>query len=99
MRLQTEGAPNLADRHAAEAGGLGQTARAPMRLCTRRAFQGPNHNLLDLSTGNLAGRSGPRLVVEPFQASPQKSRTPLAHPATRAAQSPRHALVRKSLGL
>src|ERR1700694_4374510 len=98
MRLQTEGAPNPADRHTAEPGGLGQTARAPMRLCARRTFQGPNHNLLDLSIGDLAGRSGPRLIIESFQASPEKSETPLSHQAERAAQFLRHALVRKSLG-
>src|SRR6266496_717123 len=83
MRLQTEGAPNPADRHAAEPGGLGQTARAPMRLGARRTFQGPNHNLLDLSIGDFAGRSGSRLVIESFQATPQKSGTPLAHHADR----------------
>src|ERR1700730_7875348 len=55
MRLQTEGAPNPADRHAAEPGGLGQAARAPMRLCARCTFQGLNHNLLDLSIGDFAG--------------------------------------------
>src|SRR5438128_11998055 len=78
MRLQTEGAPNPADRHATEPGGLGQAARAPMRLGARRTFQGLNHNLLDLSIGDLAGRSGSRLVIESFQASLQKSGTPLA---------------------
>jgi len=98
MRLQTEGAPNPADRHAAEHGGLGQTARAPMRLCAWRTFQGPNHTLLHLSIGDLAGRSGPRFVIESFQASLQKSGTPLAHHAQRAAQFLRHALVRESLG-
>ena len=35
MRLQAEGTPNPADRHPAESGGFGQSARAPMRL--RRA--------------------------------------------------------------
>src|SRR6266567_245315 len=98
MRLQTEGAPNPADRHAAEPGGLGQTARAPMRLCARCTFQGLNHNLLDLSIGDFAGCSGSRLVIESFQASLQKSGTPLAYHAQRAAQFLRHALVRESLG-
>src|SRR5437763_4177663 len=98
MRLQTEGAPNPADRHAAEPGGLGQAARAPMRLGARYTFQGPNHNLLDLSIGNFAGRSGPRLIIESFQASPEKSGAPLGYHAQRAAQFLRHALVRESLG-
>src|SRR5205814_1719830 len=87
MRLQTEGAPNPADRHAAEPGGLGQAARAPMRLGARCTFQGLNHNLLDLSIGDFAGRSGSRLAIESFQASPAKSGTPLAHHALRAVTS------------
>src|SRR6266436_7300103 len=74
MRLQTESAPNPADRHAAEPRGLGQTARAPMRLRARRTFQSPNHNLLHLSISDFAGRSRSRLVIESFQASLQKSR-------------------------
>src|SRR5439155_73469 len=79
MRLQTEGAPNPADRHAAEPGGLGQAARAPMRLGARCTFQGLNHNLLDLSIADFAGRSGSRLVIESFQATPQKSGAPLGY--------------------
>src|SRR6266550_5880078 len=98
MRLQTEGAPNPADRHAAEPGGLGQAARAPMRMGARRTFQGLNHNLLDLSIADFARRSRSRLVIESFQASLQKSGTPLAHHTQRAAQFLRHALVRESLG-
>src|SRR5881398_3187191 len=98
MRLQTEGAPNPADRHATEPGGLGQAARAPMRLGARCTFQGLNHNLLDLSIGDLAGRSGSRLVIESFQSSLQKSGPPLGYHAQRAAQFLRHALVRESLG-
>src|SRR5438445_473772 len=91
MRLQTEGAPNPADRHAAEPGGLGQAAPAPMRLGARCTFQGLNHNLLDLSIADFARRSRSRLVIESFQATPQKSGTLLAHHAQRAAQvsSPR----------
>src|SRR2546426_10785694 len=97
MRLQTEGAPNPADRHAAEAGGSGQTARAPMRLGARRTFQGPNHNLLDLSIGDLAGRSRSRLVIKSFQASFQKSGAPLADHAQRGTHFPRHRFVVESL--
>jgi len=65
---------------------------------TLPSHQGPNHNLLDLSIGDLAGRSGSRLVIESFQASLQKSGTPLAHHAQRAAQFLRHASVLESLG-
>ncbi len=63
MRLQTEGMPNPADRHPAESGRFGQTARAPVRLAARRAFQSLNHNLLDLIIADFAWRSGSRLVV------------------------------------
>src|SRR5947208_15730409 len=93
MRLQTESAPNPADRHAAEPRGLGQTARAPMRLRARRTFQSPNHNLLHLRISDFAGRSRSRLVIESFQASLQKSRAPLAHHAERTAQSLGHGVV------
>src|SRR5271157_4188430 len=98
MRLQTEGAPNPTDRHAAEPAGLGQTTRAPMRLCARRTLQSPNHNLLHLGIADLARGSWSRLVIESLQARPQKSGTPLAHHAERAAQLLGHDLVGKALG-
>jgi len=83
MRLQAEGPPNAADGHAAEPGGFSHAARAPMRLSTGRAFQGLNDDPLDCGIADLAGRSRSGLVVESFQASFQKPRTPLAHHAQR----------------
>ena len=98
MRLQSEGMPDPADGHPAQSGGLGQSARGPVRLPARRAFQGLNDDLLDLGIAHLARRAGSRFVVESFQAGFQKARAPLAHHAHRAAQLPRHRLIVQSLG-
>src|SRR5712671_4342812 len=73
MRLQTEGAPNPADRHAAEPGGLGQAARAPMRLCARCTFQGLNHNLLDLSIADfkVSDAQIEQIVIQTLESTPR----------------------------
>src|SRR5215472_834378 len=76
MWLQAERPPNAADGHAAEPGGFGQTARAPMRFSARRVFQGLNDHPLDLGIAYLAGRPRSRLVVESFPARQHYSRPP-----------------------
>src|SRR5580700_2255203 len=97
MRLQTEGTPNPADGHAAEPAGLSQTAGAPMRLPARRALQSLNHNLLYLSIGNFARRSGSGFVIESFHSLLQKARTPLVYHAQRAARLLGHHLIVQAL--
>src|SRR5271157_5482004 len=90
--------PNPADRHPAESARFGQTARAPVGLATRRAFQRLHPNSLDLVVADPAWRSGARLVIEAFQTSLQKAPAPLAHHAQGAAQLFGDGLVVESLG-
>src|SRR5215469_16804718 len=98
MRLQNKGMPNSADRHAAEPAGLSQTAGAPMRLPTRRAFQGLDDNLLHLSIANLARRSRSGFVIESLQSRLQKPRTPLVYHADRTARLFSYQVVSQALG-
>src|SRR5947209_19541130 len=86
MRLQAEGLPNPTDGPATEPGSFGQLARAPVRLPTRRILPRLHHNLLDLVIVDLARRSRPRLVREPFQTCLEKPQPPFAHQAQRAPQ-------------
>src|SRR6266478_629761 len=67
MRLQTERAPNPTNRHAAESGGLSQTARAPMRLSPRRAFQGLNDHLFNLGIAHTARCPRRSLIIDSLQ--------------------------------
>src|SRR5215470_15680670 len=98
MRLQTKGAPDPADGHAAEPAGLSQTAGAPVRLPPRRALQSLNHNFLNLSIADLAGCSRSGLVIESLQPLLQKTGAPLVHHAHRAAHLLSHYLVGQALG-
>jgi hypothetical protein len=55
-----------------------------------------HHNLLNLGIADGARRSGPRLVVQRFQAF-QKPRAPLAHHANRAPPLASHRIISESL--
>src|SRR6516225_11184066 len=96
MWLQAERPPNAADGHAAEPGGFGQTARAPMRFSARSVFQGLNDYPLDLGIAYLAGRPRSRLVVESFQTNFEKSGAPLADHAQRDTHFSRYGFVVES---
>jgi hypothetical protein len=52
----------------------------------RRGLQGGHQHLLDLLVSNGAGRSGPRLIGQPFQAAGHKPRPPLGHRRPRDSQ-------------
>ena len=93
---QTEGAPDPADGHAAQAGGFGQPARGPVRLPARRAFQGLNDDLLYLHIAHFARCSWARFIVQAFHPSLQKSPSPLTHHADRCAQFAGYALDPKA---
>src|SRR5215471_9830528 len=81
MRLQTEGAPDAADRHATQTAGLGQFAGAPVRLPAGRTLQCLDYDLLNLLVADLARRTWPGFVIQPLQTSLQKTGTPLPdHP-------------------
>ena len=86
MRLQSEGAPDPADGHAAQSGCLRQFPRAPVCLPARRAFQSLNHHPFNLLVADLARRAGPWFIIESFQPHLQESSSPFAHHAQRAAQ-------------
>src|SRR3954469_19647555 len=68
-----------------------------MRFAARRAFQGLDGDFFDLGIAHLAGCPWSRFVIEPFQPSFQKSRTPLADHAQRGAQFSRHGFIVQSL--
>src|SRR4051812_5723252 len=66
MGLQSERAPDAADRHAAEAGGFSQFTRAPVRLSTWRSLQCLNDDLLNMLVSDLARGTRSRLIIESF---------------------------------
>src|SRR4029434_5379248 len=98
MRLQTEGAPDAADRHATQTAGPGQFACAPVRLPARRTLQGLDYDLLNLVVADLARRPWPGFVIQPFQTSLQKTGTPLTDHPFRAAESLRRGLLVQTSG-
>src|SRR5215831_4265429 len=98
MGLQSKGTPYPTDRHPAQSGGLGHPARAPMRLASRCAFQGLNHNFFYFRIADLPRRTRARFIVQSFQPAAQEARPPLAYHAQGAAQLLGYHLVIKSFG-
>jgi hypothetical protein len=80
MRLQRDGAPDPIDRVPPHAAGLGDRAPTPMGGVRRRLrLERPRQHRLHGGIGDNAGRVWPRLVPQPVQTPPQKTRAPLAH--------------------
>jgi hypothetical protein len=79
MRLQSESAPDAADGHVAEAGGLGHGTGTPMGSAARGAFQGAHHHLLDLVVRDAARDSGSRLIIQAGPPLSHKPRAPLTY--------------------
>src|SRR6516164_1448641 len=98
MRLQTESLPNSTDRHAAESGGLGQTARAPVGRARWAGFQRLNDYLLDMGIAHLARCSGTGLVIKCLHAALQKAGTPLDYHPWRDPQFACYELIAETLG-
>ncbi len=96
--LQAERVPDAGDCHAAEPGGLGHPAHAPVRLPAGRRLQRPGHDAFDGVVRDRPRGSGPRLVVEPLQPVANKAAAPLADRLIAHAQLARHDGARQAVG-
>ena len=98
MRLESEGAPDLLDRRAAEAARFRHAAAAPMRLAARRLLERSHDHLLDLLIADLPRCTRARLVVQPVQALAHKPSAPFAYRGLRHPQPLRPTVVVQTLG-
>jgi hypothetical protein len=79
MRRQPEGVPDAADRHAAQASGLGHPSQTPVGLAARGRLKRARHHPLDSAVVDRPGRAGPQLIVQAIEPLLDEAAGPLAH--------------------
>ena len=98
MRLKGEGSPDTAYGTLAHAGASGHRTGAPVSSVVRCRLQCQSDDYLHVGVGDLAGRTRPRLVEQPVQASLDKSTTPLPHGLGRESHLSTDSLVGLTFG-
>ncbi len=98
MRLKGESSPDTAYGALAHAGASGHRTSAPVSSVVRCRLQCQSDDSLHVGVGDLAGRTRPRLVKQPIQASFDKSTTPLPHGLGREPHLSTHCFVGLTFG-